>query len=396
MARICTWSFVLVIYYVHHFYSALMNSELNLLPELFTPVKIGAIDCKNRVLMAPLTRCRAQPDNDAPQELNIEYYRQRAGAGLIISEATQVHPKGKGYVRTPGVYSPEQEAGWRPITEAVHAAGGKIIAQLWHVGAISHPDFQPNGDLPVAASAQNPGGTTHTPLGKRERVTPRALRTDEIPAIVEAFRHSAELCKRAGFDGVEIHGANGYLLENFTRDSTNHRTDAYGGSVENRIRLSLEVVDAAISVWGKDRVGIRLSPVSNANNCPRDSNPQATYGALVKALNDRKIAFIHFIEGQTGGERNLDGFDFEAARHHFGGTYIANNRYTGDMAAQAIRHSRADAVAFGVPFISNPDLPERLRLGAPLNEANSKTYYGPGPVGYTDYPALWPDPKKTR
>ncbi len=351
-------------------------------------MKVGAIDCKNRVLMAPLTRCRALPESDAPHELNVEYYRQRAGAGLIISEATQILPQGKGYLRTPGVYSVAQEAGWRNITEAVHRAEGKIIAQLWHVGAISHPDFQPNGALPVAASAQNPGGTTHTPLGKRERLTPRALRTDEIPEIVAAFRNAAALCKRAGFDGVEIHGANGYLLENFTRDSTNHRTDAYGGSIENRIRLTLEVVDAVVSVWGEDRVGIRLSPVSNANNCPRDSNPQATYGALVKALNDRKIAFIHFIEGQTGGERTLDGFDFEDARRNFGGTYIGNNRYTGAMAAEAIRTGRVDAVAFGVPFIGNPDLPQRLRTGAPLNEVNTKTYYGPGPVGYTDYPAL--------
>jgi N-ethylmaleimide reductase len=365
-----------------------MNHTSIALPELFAPIKIGAIECKNRVLMAPLTRCRALPENDAPHDLNVEYYRQRAGAGLIISEATQVLPQGKGYVRTPGVYSAAQEAGWSNITEAVHGAGGKIIAQLWHVGAISHPDFQPNGDLPVAASAQNPGGTTHTPMGKRERVTPRALRTDEIPEIVAAFRNAAALCKRAGFDGVEIHGANGYLLENFTRDSTNHRTDAYGGSIENRIRLTLEVVDAVVSVWGKDRVGIRLSPVSNANNCPRDSNPQATYGALVKALNDRRIAFIHFIEGQTGGERNLDGFDFQAARRRFSGSYIGNNRYTGAMAAEAIRAGRVDAVAFGVPFISNPDLPQRLRSGAPLNEANTKTYYGPGPVGYTDYPAL--------
>ena len=365
-----------------------MNHPPDLLPELFRPVTIGAIECKNRVFMAPLTRCRALPENDAPHELNVEYYRQRASAGLIISEATQVLPQGKGYVRTPGVYSAEQERGWRAITDAVHAEGGKILAQLWHVGAISHPDFQPDGALPVAASAQNPGGTTHTHLGKRERVTPRALRTDEIPGIVAAFRHSAELCKRAGFDGVEIHGANGYLLENFTRDSTNHRTDDYGGSVENRIRLTLEVVDAAVAVWGKGRVGIRLSPVSNSNNCPSDSNPQATYGALVKALNERQIAFIHFIEGKTGGERLLDGFDFQAARRSFSGSYIGNNRYTGAMAAEAVRAGTVDAVAFGVPFISNPDLPARLKRGAPLADTNTKTYYGPGPIGYTDYPTL--------
>lgn len=365
-----------------------MNVRPDHLPELFTPLNVGAIECKNRVFMAPLTRCRALPENDAPYELNVEYYRQRASAGLIISEATQVLPQGKGYLRTPGVYSPAQEAGWRPVTEAVHASGGKMVAQLWHVGAISHPHFQPDGGLPVAASAISPGGFTHTQHGKQERVTPRALRTEEIPAIVAAYRHSAELCKRAGFDGVEIHGANGYLLENFTRDSTNHRTDSYGGSIPNRIRLTLEVVDAAVSVWGKDRVGIRLSPVSNANNCPPDSNPQATYGALVQALAERRIAFLHFIEGLTGVERKLDGFDFVGARRIFRGVYIGNNHYSGDMAAQAIADGRVDAVAFGVPFISNPDLAQRLRTGAPLNAANTKTYYGPGAQGYTDYPAL--------
>lgn len=364
------------------------STRAALLPELFTPLKVGAIECKNRVFMAPLTRCRAMPDTDAPHALNVEYYTQRAGAGLIVSEATQVLPQGKGYVRTPGVYSPAQEAGWKPITAAVHAAGGKIIAQLWHVGAISHPDFQPNGDLPVAASAVNPGGVTVTHNGKQERVTPRALRTDEIPAIVAAYRHSALLCQRAGFDGVEIHGANAYLLENFTRDSSNKRTDEYGGSIQNRIRLTLEVVDAAVSVWGRERVGIRLSPVSNSNQSLLDSNPQATYGAMVQALAERRIAFLHFIEGQTGGERKLDGFDFEAARRAFPGVYIGNNRYTGEMAASAIRDGKADAVAFGVPFISNPDLHERLRLGATLTPANNKTYYGPGPIGYTDYPTL--------
>lgn len=360
----------------------------NALPELFTPVKIGAIECRNRVLMAPLTRCRALPENDAPHALNAEYYTQRAGAGLIISEATQVMPQGKGYQRTPGCYSPAQEAGWRAVTDSVHRAGGKIVAQLWHVGAISHPDFQPDGGLPVAPSAVNPGGSVHTPNGKQDRVTPRALSLDEIPGIIAAYRHASALCQRAGFDGVEIHGANGYLLEEFTRDSSNLRTDAYGGSIRNRIRLTLEVVDAAVSVFGRDRVGIRLSPVSNANGCKPDSNPQATYGALVQALDERRIAFIHFIEGLTGGERILDGFDFHGARRAFRGSYIANNRYTGEMAAAAIRDHHADAVAFGVPFICNPDLPERLRRGAELNPHNSKTTYGPGAAGYTDYPAL--------
>ena len=366
---------------------AAMKTESQL-PELFTPVSIGAIECPNRVFMAPLTRCRAMPGSDAPHELNALYYSQRASAGLIISEATQVHPQGKGYMRTPGIYSSEQEAGWRLVTDAVHRAGGRIVAQLWHVGAISHPDFQPDHQLPVAPSAVNPGGTVYTDVGKQERVAPRALLLEEIPGIVAAFRRGAEIARRAGFDGVEIHGANGYLLEQFTRDSTNLRTDAYGGPIANRIRLTLEVVDAAVAVWGRERVGIRLSPVSDANNCGPDSNPQATYGAMVDALNERGIAFIHFIEGQTGSARGLDGFDFAAARRTFRGAYIANNRYTPQMARDAVAEGRADAVAFGVPFISNPDLPARLARAAPLAAANSKTYYGPGPQGYTDYPVL--------
>jgi N-ethylmaleimide reductase len=366
---------------------AAMKSESGL-PELFTPVRIGAIECPNRVFMAPLTRCRATPGSDAPHELNALYYSQRASAGLIVSEATQVHPQGKGYMRTPGIYSTEQEAGWRHITDAVHRAGGRIVAQLWHVGAISHPDFQPGHQLPVAPSAVNPGGTVYTEAGKRERVTPRALLLEEIAAVVAAFRRGAEVARRAGFDGVEIHGANGYLLEQFTRDSTNLRTDAYGGPIVNRIRLTLEVVDAAVAVWGRERVGIRLSPVSDANRCGPDSDPQATYGAMLDALNERGIAFIHFIEGQTGSARGLEGFDFAAARRAFRGAYIANNRYTPQMARDAIAAGHADAVAFGVPFISNPDLPARLARAAPLAPANSKTYYGPGPQGYTDYPAL--------
>ncbi len=355
---------------------------------LFSPVKIGAIECANRVFMAPLTRCRALPGSDAPHALNTTYYTQRAHAGLIISEATQILPQGKGYVGTPGIYSDEQEAGWRQITDAVHKAGGKMVAQLWHVGAISHPDLQPGGALPVSASAINPGGVVHTQNGKQERVTPRALELHEIAAIVAAYRHSAALAKRAGFDGVEIHSANGYLLEQFIRDSSNKRTDAYGGSIANRIRFTLEAVDAAIEVWGKDRVGIRLSPVSPANGCGPDSNPQATYGALVEALEARKIAYLHFIEGHTGGERKLDGFDFAWARRTFSGSYIANNKYTRQMGIDAVASGAADAIAYGVPFISNPDLPQRLQQDAPLNPANPKTFYGPDAVGYTDYPAL--------
>ncbi len=355
---------------------------------LFDPITIGAVQCANRVLMAPLTRCRALPFSDAPHALNARYYTQRATAGLIISEATQVMPEGKGYPGTPGIYSPEQQAGWKLVTDAVHAANGKIFAQLWHVGAISHPDLQPGNVLPVAPSAINPGGTIYTQHGKRERVTPRALQTEEIPVIIAAYKHSAALAKRAGFDGVEIHSANGYLLEQFIRDSSNHRTDQYGGSITNRLRLTLDIVDAAISVWGADRVGIRLSPVSPANGCKPDSTSQATYGKLVEELAARKIAYLHFIEGVTGGERKLEGFDFAQARRSFRGTYIANNKYTRQMAVDAVSNGSADAIAFGVPFIANPDLPRRLQLNASLNTANPKTFYTPGSEGYTDYSTL--------
>ncbi len=358
---------------------------------LFSPLRVGAINAPNRVFMAPLTRTRASADGDAPTALAAEYYAQRASAGLIVSEATQVLQQGKGYVRAPGIYSPEQEAGWRLVTDAVHANGGRIVAQLWHVGAISHPDFQPDGALPVSASAFNPGGTTYTQNGKRERVTTRALELAEMPGIVAAFRHSSEVAKRAGFDGVEIHAANGYLLEQFIRDSSNKRTDAYGGSVANRLRLTLEVVDQAIAVFGADRVGIRLSPVSGSNNAQPDSNPQATFGALVDALAARKIAFVHFIEGQTRDGRDLTGFDFAAARRTLaaaGVCYIANNRYDGLMAGDAIASGAVDAVAFGRLFIANPDLPARLKINAPLSDLDPNTLYSHGPEGYTDYPAM--------
>jgi N-ethylmaleimide reductase len=359
---------------------------------LFSPVRLGAIDAANRIFMAPLTRCRALPGSDAPHALNAEYYAQRSGAGLIISEATQVLPTGKGYVGTPGIYTQEQLAGWKLVTQAVHAKGGKIVAQLWHVGAISHPDLQPGGALPVSATdGFNPGGTIYTQHGKVDRVAARGLSLAEIDDTIAAYRHACEIAQRAGFDGVEIHSANGYLLEQFIRDSSNQRTDLYGGSIENRLRLTLAVVDAAISVFGAQRTGIRLSPVSLANNAKPDSNPQASYGALVAALAQRKIAFVHFVEGNTGGARLLDGFDFAAARKMLaeqGVGYIANNKYTRDMALAAIEAGSCDAVAFGVPYIANPDLAERLQANLACNPANPKTFYGPGPVGYTDYPAF--------
>jgi N-ethylmaleimide reductase len=358
---------------------------------LFTPLKLGAIETQNRVFMAPLTRCRADAQTLASTALHATYYAQRASAGLIVSEATQIHPTGQGYINTPGIYSSEQEAGWRLVTDAVHKAGGKIVAQLWHVGAISHPDFQPGGALPVSSSDYNPGGTTYTPQGKRERVAARALATHEIHEMIAAYKHAAEVAKRAGFDGVEIHSANGYLLEQFLRDSINKRNDEFGGSIENRIRFTLAAVDAAISVFGAGRVGIRLSPVSAANAAMRDSNTQASYGALVEALAARKLAFVHFIEGNTGGARDLAGFDFARAKKVLtaaGVAYIANNKYDRAMAIDAVESGAADAIAFGVPFISNPDLPERLRRDAPLTPANTKTFYTPGAGGYTDYPTM--------
>jgi N-ethylmaleimide reductase len=355
---------------------------------LFAPLKLGAIETQNRVYMAPLTRCRADADTLAPTALHATYYAQRASAGLIVSEATQIHPTGQGYPNTPGIFSAAQEAGWKLVTEAVHAKGGKIVAQLWHVGAISHPDFQPGGALPVSSSEYNPGGTTYTPQGKRERIAARALATHEVHDMIAAYKHAAEVAKRAGFDGVEIHSANGYLLEQFIRDCINKRTDEFGGSIENRIRFTLAAVDAAISVFGGRRVGIRLSPVSAANAAMRDSDTQATYGALVEALAARHIAYVHFIEGNTGGARDLTGFDFAWAKKVLtaaGVAYIANNKYDRAMAIEAVESGAADAIAFGVPFISNPDLPERLRRDAPLTPANPKTFYTPGAEGYTDY-----------
>jgi N-ethylmaleimide reductase len=360
-------------------------------PTLFDPIQLGDIYCANRIFMAPLTRCRATPGNDAPNALIAEYYAQRATAGLIVSEATQIVPQGKGYVGTPGIYSAEQEAGWRLVADAVHAKGGKIVAQLWHVGAISHPDFQPASALPVSSSPYNPGGTTYTQNGKRERVEARPLELLEIHHVIAGYRHAAGVAQRAGMDGVEIHSANGYLLEQFLRDSINHRSDAFGGSIENRIRFTLAAVDQAIAVFGAGRVGIRLSPVSAANAAMRDSTTQATYGALVDQLAARKIAFVHFIEGNTGGERDLSGFDFAGAKKTLtkaGVAYIANNKYDRAMAIDAVANDQADVVAFGVPFISNPDLPERLRRDAPLNIANTKTFYSSGAEGYTDYPCM--------
>ncbi|MBC7139698.1 MAG: alkene reductase [Defluviimonas sp.] len=355
---------------------------------LFTPVSLGDIRLANRIVMAPLTRNRATHDTHAPHELHAIYYSQRASAGLIISEGTQISPEGKGYAWTPGIYSPEQIAGWKKVTEAVHAKGGKIAAQLWHVGRVSHTSLQPGGAAPVGPSALPAGTRTFDGNGFVETSVPRALEEAEIPRVVEDFRKAAMAAEEAGFDGVEIHGANGYLIDQFLRDGANTRTDSYGGSIENRARFLFEVLEAVTGVLGGGRVGLRLSPFSNANGLT-DSDPMPLFSHVVKGLNRFGLAFLHLIEGQTGGSRDLpEGCSIEALRALFEGRYVANNGYDREMAIRAVAEGRADAVAFGRAFIANPDLVERLRRNAPLNEGNSATYYGGGAEGYTDYPTL--------
>jgi N-ethylmaleimide reductase len=355
--------------------------------DLFDPVQLGPYQLSNRVVMAPLTRSRAQKD-DVPSELAAQYYVQRATAGLIIAEATQISQQGKGYAFTPGIYSTAQVDAWKKITDAVHANGGRIFLQLWHVGRISHPLLQPEGALPVAPSAVVPAGKSFTESGFVPYVAPRALELDEIPGIVEQYRHAAKNALDAGFDGVEIHAANGYLIDQFLRNKTNLRTDAYGGSIENRTRFMLEVTDAVVSVWGGDRVGIRLSPISPANDCG-DSDPEPLFKHAVQALNQFGLAYLHMVEGATGGPREVEnGFDLQILRRLFKGTYIANNGYDLALARTARENNLADLIAFGRPFIANPDLVERLRTQASLNQVNPKTIYSPGPVGYVDYPFL--------
>lgn len=348
---------------------------------LFDPIRIGAWDLPNRVLMAPLTRARAGAER-VPNALMAEYYTQRASAGLIITEATSVTPMGVGYADTPGIWSDEQVAGWKLVTESVHRAGGRILLQLWHVGRISDPMFL-GGALPVAPSAVTPAGHVSLVRPQKPFVTPRALELAEIPGIIAAYQQGAVNAQRAGFDGVEVHGANGYLLDQFLQDKTNRRTDGYGGSVENRARLMLEVTDAVVSVWGADRVGMHLAPRGDAHDMG-DSNPLATFGYVASELGKRKIAFLCAREALGPGRI---GPQLKAA---FGGRYIANERFTLETANQVLAAGEADAVAFGVPFLANPDLPERLRRQAPLNQPDPATFYAPGPHGYTDYPALTP------
>ena len=355
--------------------------------DLFRPARLGRLTLANRIVMAPLTRNRAGPGN-VPQPLNAEYYAQRATAGLIISEATQVSPQGVGYPATPGIHSPEQVMGWKLVTEAVRARGGRIFLQLWHVGRISHPSLQPEGALPVAPSAIRPEGNAFTYQGLQSFVTPRALETAELPGIVEQYRAAAKNTLAAGFDGVEVHAANGYLLDQFLRDGSNRRTDAYGGSVENRARLLLEVMEAVISVWGPDRVGVRISPVNPFNDMS-DSDPQATFGHVARALSPLGLAYLHVVQGRIGeqGYQPVP-FDFRALRDAYAGAYMANGGYDGPRAMAAIEAGDADFVAFGVPFIANPDLVERLRRGGPFNEPDVARFYGGDHTGYTDYPTL--------
>lgn len=357
--------------------------------KLFTPFRLGDLELKNRVVMAPLTRNRANKHDDAPNALNVEYYRQRAGAGLIITEATQISQQGQGYIWTPGIYRDAQVAGWKAVTDAVHEADGLIFAQLWHVGRVSHVSLQPGNQAPVAPSAVLAKTKTYIESGFAEVSEPRALRLDEIPGIVADFGRAAQNAQAAGFDGIELHGAHGYLLDQFLRDGSNQRQDAYGGSIENRVRLTLEVVDAVSKVFPKERVGIRISPVSPANDA-RDTDPQALFGHLVGELDKRGIAFIHVVEGATRDARDYLPFDYLALRKAFRGAYIANNGFTRELAIETVEKGEADLIAFGRLFIANPDLPERLKLDAPLNTPDVATFYGGDAKGYTDYPELAP------
>ncbi len=363
--------------------------------KLFEPLTIGSLTLPNRIIMAPLTRMRSKQPGNIPHELNAEYYAQRASAGLIISEATQVSQQGQGYPATPGIHSPEQVQGWKLVTDAVHQAGGRIFLQLWHVGRISHTSHQPNSALPVAPSALAPenSGTYTADWQETPILLPRALETNEIPGIVADYKAGAENAKAAGFDGVEVHGANGYLLDQFLQDSSNVRTDHYGGSVENRARLLLEVIDAVIVVWGKDRVGVRLSPY-NAFNGMKDSDPIKLFTYVLGELDSRGVAFIHLIEPRSSfassQDESLEATPQAASlfRNIVKTVLISAGGHTPDSANDAMENNLADAVAFGRHYISNPDLPERIKNLAPLTPYDRATFYGGDTKGYTDYLTL--------
>ena len=353
--------------------------------DLFSPLRLGSLQCKNRIAMAPLTRSRAGAGN-VPGTLNALYYAQRASAGLIISEATQIMPEGQGYISTPGIHSPQQVEGWKIVTKAVHVAGGCIVLQLWHVGRISHPSFQPGGALPVAPSAVKPNAQAFTQKGFEAIPTPRPLETAEIEGIVRQYATAAQNAMTAGFDGVEVHAANGYLIDQFLRDRTNQRTDQYGGGIENRSRFLMEVMDAVSGAVGSERAGVRISPQNTANDMG-DSDSQALFNHVAERLAGKGIAYLHVIEGDITGNK-APSFDYATLKRLFAGSIIVNNNFDGPRAMKAVTEGHADMVAFGKPFISNPDLPVRLLLGAPLEAANRDTFYGGGEEGYTDYQLL--------
>jgi N-ethylmaleimide reductase len=361
------------------------------MPTLFDPICLGDIDLSNRIVMAPLTRNRAP--GGVPTALMAAYYGQRAGpdtgAGLLISEAAQISPQAQGYGDTPGIYSREQVDGWRLVTDAVHARGGRILCQLWHVGRISHTSLQPGAGAPVSSTARAAQVRTWIAGELHPCSAPRALRSEEVAALVADYAHAARCAIDAGFDGVEIHAANGYLLDQFLRDNVNDRTDEWGGSLENRTRLLTDVVAAVAAEAGAGRTGVRLSPVSPVNDSGQDSQPQETYGRVVERMVQRlapqRLAFLHVVEGQTGGARDIAPFDYAALRQTFGGPWMVNNGYDRAMALRAVASGQADLVAFGRPFIGNPDLGRRLREGLPWSPSDRKTYYGGGAAGYTDY-----------
>jgi N-ethylmaleimide reductase len=355
---------------------------------LFDPIRLGEIDLATRICMAPLTRNRASP-GQVPNDLMREYYAQRgdpaSGAALIISEATQISAMGQGYLDTPGMHSREQIEGWRRITQAVHERGGRMVVQLWHVGRISHVSLLPQGQVPVSSTSKPAQGKTFIASGFAPCSEPRS---EEISGVVADYRQAALNAMEAGFDGVEVHGANGYLIDQFLRDSINDRSDEYGGGMAARTRLLLEVMQAVTQAIGGGRTGLRLSRVTPSNDAGLDSNPQALMEHAVRALAPLKLAYLHLIEGQTGGARDIAPFDYAALRRLFAGAWMVNNGYTADMAKQVVAHGDAELVAFGKPFIANPDLGRRLRVGAPWHEVDSKTLYGGGAHGYTDYPTL--------
>jgi N-ethylmaleimide reductase len=367
-----------------------MSTVSNSKSQLFNSLQMGELNLSNRIVMAPLTRNRAGAGN-VPGDMNTLYYNQRASAGLIITEASQISETALGYPATPGIHSDEQIAGWKKITDAVHVQNGLIFIQLWHVGRISHPSMLPDNALPVAPSAIQPQGEAITYEGMQAYVTPRALELNEMPGLIADYVHAAKSAKAAGFDGIEIHAANGYLLDAFLRDGTNTRDDRYGGSIENRLRLLDEVISAVKEVWPSQQVGVRLSPENQFNDIS-DSQPQTTFNAVADMLSQHDLAYLHVLEGDMLNDER--GVDYTELKHRFGGLYMANMGYGQSAAEEALQQGNADMIAFGQLFIANPDLPERFAQGAALNEPDQATFYGGDEKGYTDYPSLEEEKKR--